>query len=80
VIGRALEELIEVTGNDADRVKCVELTTAVVEWCKARSISARSMDRRLADYMPRLGATKVKSSVMMWSKVRMTADATPRWP
>ncbi len=80
VIGRALEELIEVTGNDADRVKCVELTTAVVEWCKARSISARSMDRRLADYMPRLGATKVKSSVMMWSGVKMTADAPPRWP
>ncbi len=80
MIGRALEELISVTGNGDDRVKCVELTTAVVEWCKARSISARAMDRRLADYMPRLGATKIKSSVMMWSGVKMSADAPPRWP
>lgn len=76
VIGRALEELVKVTGLDADRVKCVELTTAISEWCKSRSIPPRAMDRRLSDYMPRVGAHKIKSGgVMVWSGIQMLAEA-----
>jgi P4 family phage/plasmid primase-like protien len=87
VIGRALEEIVTVTEKDDDRVKCVELTTAITEWCKARSISWRGMDRKLSDYMPRLGARKIKSGgVMVWAGVKMLADAQSkpdggsRWP
>lgn len=83
VIGRALEELTKVTSSDDDRVKCVELTTAITEWCKARSIPSRSMDRRLSDYMPRVGVHKIKSGgVMVWSGMKMIADAQggSQWP
>ena len=83
VIGRALGECAQITQHEDDRVKCVDLTTTISEWCKNRSIPARALDRRLTDYMPRVGVAKVKSGgIMVWSGIRLTAvlPEGPRWP